>query len=222
MHNDDKENINPYLDGRREWNERYGSHIKQLKTWKTITFISLFTTLASVAGLTYIGAKNKLVPYVVEVDKVGAVRAVNYAQQSNMDNKRVIKYSLAEFIQNFKTIYGDAKIQKDMIFKIYRYLSPSYPAYNMVNSYYQEHSPFERLSKETVRVKVNSIVPINKNTYQVDWEEIVSDPRGLKLRTDNFKASITILIVPPTTQAEIMKNPIGLYIKEFNFSKIIK
>jgi type IV secretion system protein VirB5 len=80
LHNDNKENINPYLDGRREWNERYGSHIKQLKTWKTITFISLFTTLASVAGLTYIGAKNKLVPYVVEVDKVGAVRAVNYAQ----------------------------------------------------------------------------------------------------------------------------------------------
>jgi len=220
--NDKNEPINPYLDGRREWNERYGGYIKQVKTWKIITFISLFTTLASVAGLIYIGSKNKLVPYVVEVDKVGAVRAVNYAQQSNMDNKRVIKYSLAEFIQNFKTIYGDAKIQKDMIFKIYRYLSPSYPAYNMVNSYYQEHSPFERLTTETVRVKVNSIVPINGNTYQVDWEEIVSDPRGLKLRTDNFKASITILIVPPTTQAEIMKNPIGLYIKEFNFSKIIK
>ena len=123
MPNNDK-NINPYLDGRREWNERYGSYIKQVNTWKIITFISLLTTLASVAGLTYIGSKNKLVPYVVEVDKVGSIRAVNYAQQSNIDNKRVIKYSLAEFIQNFKTIYGDAKIQKDMIFKIYRYLSP--------------------------------------------------------------------------------------------------
>jgi type IV secretion system protein VirB5 len=220
--NDNKENKNPYFDGRKEWNIRYGSLIKQVKTWKTITFISLFTTLASVAGLTYIGSQNKLVPYIVEVDKVGAVKAINYAQQSNIDNKRVIKYSLAEFIQNFKTIYRDAKIQKDMIFKIYRYLSPSYPAYNMVNSYYKEHSPFERLTKETVRVKVNSIVQINTNTYQVDWEEIVSDPRGVKLRTDSFKASITILMVPPATQSEIMKNPIGLYIKEFNFSKIIK
>lgn len=221
MPNNDK-NINPYLDGRREWNERYGSYIKQVNTWKIITFISLLTTLASVAGLTYIGSKNKLVPYVVEVDKVGSIRAVNYAQQSNIDNKRVIKYSLAEFIQNFKTIYGDAKIQKDMIFKIYRYLSPSYPAYNMVNSYYKEHSPFERLSTETVRVKVNSIVKINKGTYQVDWEEIVSDPRGIKIRTDNFKASLTILTVPPTTESEIIKNPIGLFIKEFNFTKIIK
>lgn len=215
-------NINPYLDGRREWNERYGSYIKQVKTWKTVTFISLFSTLASVVGITYIGAQNKLVPYVVEIDKIGAVQAVNYAQQSNINNEKVIKYSLAEFIQNFRTIYGDAKIQKEMIFKIYRYLSPSNSAYNIVNSYYQEHSPFERLITERVRVKIDSIVKINRDTYQVDWEEIVSDPRGIKLRTDNFKASITILTIPPTTQKEIMKNPIGLYIKEFNFSKIIK
>jgi len=221
MYSNDK-NINPYLDGRREWNERYGNHIKQVKVWKTVTFISLFTTLSAVIGLTYIGSKNKLVPYVVEVDKVGEVRAVNYAKQGNINNERVIKYSLAEFIQNFKTIYGDAKIQKEMIFKIYRYLSPSYPAYNMVNSYYQEHSPFDKLTKERVRVKINSIVQISEKTYQVDWEEVVSDIRGIKLRTDNFKASITIVISPPTTQAEIMKNPIGLYIKELNFSKIIK
>ncbi len=214
--------INPYLDGRREWNERYGSYIKQVKTWKIITFISLFATLLSILGLIYIGSKNKLVPYVVEVDKLGAIQAINYAKQKHIDNQRVIKYSLADFIQNFKTIYGDAKIQKEMILKIYRYLSPSYTAYNVVNSYYQEHSPFERLTKERVRVQINSVVKINEATYQVDWEEIVSDPRGIKIRTDNFKASMIITLNPPTTQSEIMKNPIGLFIKEFNFTKIIK
>ena len=95
-------------------------------------------------------------------------------------------------------------------------------AYNIVNAYYKENSPFDRQSTERVRVKINSIVQINKDTYQVDWEEIVSDPRGMKMRTDSFKASISLILVPPTKQAEIIKNPIGLYIKEFNFSKIIK
>ena len=214
--------VNPYFDGRREWNERYGNHIKQVKTWKTIAFISMLTTFASVAGLTYIGAQNKLVPYVVEVDKLGNAQAINYAVQTNLNQSKVIKYSLAEFIQNFRTIYSDSKIQKEMIYKIYRYLSPTYSAYNIVNAYYKENSPFDRQSTERVRVKINSIVQINKETYQVDWEEIVSDPRGMKMRTDNFKASISIVLVPPTKQAEIIKNPIGLYIKEFNFSKIIK
>jgi len=220
--NDNKESVNPYFDGRKEWNIRYGSYIKQIEVWKIITFISLLITLMAVAGLIYIGSQNKLIPYIVEVDKVGEVRAVNYAKQTNISEEKVIKYSLAEYIRNFRTIYGDAKIQKDMIFKVYRYLSPSYPAYNMVNAYFKENSPFERLETERVRVKVNSIVKINKGTYQIDWEEVVSDPRGMKLRTDNFKASITMLTVPPSSQADIMKNPIGLFIKEFNFSKIIQ
>ncbi len=222
MPNDNNETVNPYFDGRKEWNIRYGSYIKQIKVWKIITFISLLITLMAVAGLIYIGSQNKLIPYIVEVDKVGEIRAVNYAKQTNVSEDKVIKYSLAEYIRNFRTIYGDAKIQKDMIFKVYRYLSPSYPAYNMVNAYFKENSPFERLKTERVRVKVNSIVKINKGTYQIDWEEVVSDPRGMKLRTDNFKASITMLTVPPSSQADIMKNPIGLFIKEFNFSKIIQ
>lgn len=217
-----KKTVNPYFDGRREWNERYGNHIKQVRTWKIVAFLSMFTTLASVIGLTYIGSKNKLVPYIVEVDKLGNAQAINYAVQSDLNQNKVIKYSLAEFIQNFRTIYSDPKIQKEMIYKIYRYLSPSYSAYNIVNAYYKENSPFDRQSTERVRVKINSIVQINKDTYQVDWEEIVSDPRGMKIRTDNFKASISLILVPPTKQAEIIKNPIGLYIKEFNFSKIIK
>jgi len=214
--------VNPYFDGRREWNERYGSHVKQVRTWKIVAFLSMLTTLASVVGLTYIGSQNKLVPYIVEVDKLGNAQAINYAVQTNLDQTKVIKYSLAEFIRNFRTIYSDSKIQKEMIYKIYRYLSPSYSAYNIVNAYYKENSPFDRQSTERVRVKINSIVQINKDTYQVDWEEIVSDPRGMKMRTDSFKASISLILVPPTKQAEIIKNPIGLYIKEFNFSKIIK
>ena len=214
--------INPYFDGRREWNERYGSYVKQVRTWKIVAFLSILTTLASVVGLTYIGSQNKLVPYVVEVDKLGNAQAINYAVQTNMNQTKVIKYSLAEFIRNFRTIYGDPKIQKEMIYKIYRYLSPSYSAYNIVNAYYKEDSPFDRQSTERVRVKVNSIVQINKDTYQIDWEEIVSDPRGMKIRTDSFKASISLVLVSPTKQAEIIKNPIGLYVKEFNFSKIIK
>ncbi len=211
-----------YFDGRREWNERYGSYIKQAFVWKVVAFVSLLITLVSVVGLAYSASQNKLVPYIVEVDKLGNSVVAQRAEQTTYDNPKVIKYSLAEFTKNFKTIYGDPVVQKDIILKSYRYLSPSYPAYNIVNSYFKDHSPFEKQKKESVNVKIDSIVPINENTYQIDWHEIAFDKKGNKLRTDFFRASATILIVPPTTEAEIMNNPIGLYITEFNFSKIIK
>jgi len=219
---DKSQERNPYLDGRREWNERYGSYIKQVKIWKTIAFISLLIALITVIGLIYIGSQNRLVPYVVEVDKLGNAQSINYAKQSNLSNQQVIKYSLSEFIQNFRTLYGDAKTQKAITLKIYRYLSASHAAYNTINEYFRTNSPFERLQTERVRVQIESIVPISQDTYQVDWKEVVSDPRGLELRTDHFKASITILLAPPASEQEIIKNPIGLYIKEFNFSKVIQ
>ena len=222
MDKNHEHNRNPYLDGRREWNERYGNYIKQVKIWKIIAFISLLIALMTVIGLIYIGSQNRLVPYVVEVDKLGNAQSINYAKQSNLTNQQVIKYSLSEFIQNFRTLYGDAKTQKTMTLKIYRYLSPSHAAYNTINEYFRANSPFERLQTERVRVKIESIVPLNQDTYQIDWQEIVSDPRGLQLRVDHFKASVTILLVPPSNEQEIIKNPIGLYVKEFNFSKVIQ
>lgn len=222
MDKNQKYSLNPYLDGRREWNERYGSYIKQVMVWKTIAFIALLSTFISVVGLIYIGSQNRLVPYVVEVDKLGNAQSVSYAKQSNLNNQQVIKYSLSEFIQNFRTLYGDAKTQKEITLKIYRYLSPSYSAYNTINEYFRTNSPFERLQTERVRVKIESIVPISQDTYQIDWQEIVSDPRGLQLRIDHFKSSVTILLAPPSSEQEIIKNPIGLYIKEFNFSKVIQ
>lgn len=219
---DKSQERNPYLDGRREWNERYGNYIKQVKIWKTIAFIALLITLSAVIGLIYIGSQNRLVPYVVEVDKLGNAQSINYAKQSNLSNQQVIKYSLAEFIQNFRTLYGDAKTQKAITLKIYRYLSPSHAAYNTINEYFRANSPFERLQTERVRVKIASIVPMNQDTYQIDWKEIVSDPRGLQLRVEHFKASVTLLLAPPSSEQEIIKNPIGLYVKEFNFSKVIQ
>lgn len=211
-----------YFDGKREWNERFGSYVKQAFVWKIITFISILIALVSTIGLAYMGSQNKLIPYIVQVDKLGNSVVSGPAQQATYNDPKVIKYSLAEFVSNFKTIYGDPVVQKDTVLKTYRYLSPSYPAFNIVNNYFKENSPFERLDSEIVNVKIDSIVPINENTWQIDWHENIFDKKGNKLRTDNYRASATVLIVPPKSESDILKNPIGLYITEFNFSKIIK
>ena len=211
-----------YFNGRREWNERYGGHIKSANTWKAVAFLSLALSLVSVSGLAVVASQNKLVPYIVEVDKLGDTLTAAPATQIEHTSSKVIKYSLAEFIKNFKTIYGDPVVQKDTVLKAYRYLSPSYPSFNIVNDYFKENSPFERLAEEIVNVKIDSIIARSETVWQIDWHEKVFNKKGNKLRTDYFRATATILIVPPKDEIDILKNPIGLYITEFNFSKIIK
>ena len=41
-------NKNPYLDARREWNERYGSYINQAKNWRLTSLISMLISLVAV------------------------------------------------------------------------------------------------------------------------------------------------------------------------------
>lgn len=211
-----------YFNARREWNERYGSYIKSANTWKAVAFLSLALSLVSVSGLAVVASQNKLVPYIVEVDKLGNSVAAAPAIQIEHTSPKVIKYSLAEFIKNFRTIYGDTLVQKETVLKAYRYLSPSYPSFNIVNNYFRENSPFKRLAEEIVHVNIDSIIARGDKVWQIDWHENVFDKKGNKLRTDYFRASVTILIVPPKNETEILKNPIGLYITEFDFSKIIK
>jgi len=48
--------VNPYLDGRREWNERYGSYIKQASAWRLVAILTTIVSLFAVGGVVYIGA----------------------------------------------------------------------------------------------------------------------------------------------------------------------
>jgi len=214
--------VNPYLDGRREWNERYGSYIKQASAWRLVAILTTIVSLFAVGGVVYIGAQSKFVPYIVQVDKLGKAVATQPAIKSYPADPKVIKYGLAEFITDFRSVYPDPKIQKDYVFKAYRYLSENFPSYVAVSTFYKNNSPFKRATKEKVKVEIKSVLQMSKNTWQIDWVEEVRNVRDIIKSKSRYRALATITIIPPKTEDMILKNPIGLYIKELTWSKLLK
>lgn len=213
---------NPYLNARREWNERYGSYIKAASTWRLVAVISGIITIIAVIGLAVIGSQNKHIPYIVEVDKLGAAVAVAPAKQIQNQDERVIKHALAEFISNYRTIYGDPAVQKETIFKAYRYLLPASAAYSAVSDNYKQNSPFERMATERVNVEVMSVIAISPTTWQVDWVENKFDAQGHATGSENYKGAATLKFIAPKSEAEIFANPTGLWISEFSWQKNLK
>jgi type IV secretory pathway TrbF-like protein len=61
----------PYLSARREWNERYGDYIARARNWRWAAFAALAVSLVLAIGVVWEAAQSKVVPYVVEVDKLG-------------------------------------------------------------------------------------------------------------------------------------------------------
>lgn len=212
---------NPYLNAKEEWLERYGDFIKQKRNWQLVAFIALLIAFTSVIYVGHIGSQNKLIPYLIEVDKLGNIQKVGTVKQGNLKNSNITKFSIHTFIYSWRTIWGQADIQKKFIFDAYKYLKPNTEAHNYVNNYYRKNNPFEKGKDKTIRVKVTNIVPQSVNTWQVEWEEenLVNE---VPISKEIYRGLITVEQIEPTTEEAILNNPGGIFITALNYSKFIQ
>ncbi len=54
---------------------------------------------------------------------------------------------------------------------------------------------------------------------QIEWRDIRRDRQGAELGTEQWKATANVMVVPPSDEATILKNPLGLYVTELSWSK---
>jgi type IV secretion system protein TrbF len=210
---------NPYVEARREWNERYGDYIQQAHHWRTMALICGLVALVCVVGVAYIGAQSKVVPYVVEVDKLGAAQGISRADRATAVDSRVIKAYLARFVADWRTVTVDRQAQKGAIDRVYAMLPSGSIALTKLNDFFKAHNPFTLASQESISVAVTNLLPISERTWQVEWQEVARDQRGEVQSTTRMKVSIIVGITPPTTESLMLINPLGVYITDLNWSQ---
>jgi type IV secretory pathway TrbF-like protein len=62
---------NPYLEARREWDERYADLVLGKRNWQIAAGGLLLLSLILASGIVWLGSRSCCIPYVVEVDKLG-------------------------------------------------------------------------------------------------------------------------------------------------------
>ena len=68
---------------------------------------------------------------------------------------------------------------------------------------------------------VKAVFPVSDRTYQVEWTEIVRGLSGQIESQDNWKGSVTIAISPPNDERLIRINPLGIYVTNVSWSKVL-
>jgi type IV secretory pathway TrbF-like protein len=210
---------NPYVEARREWNERYGDYISQARNWRYLAYISAVMAFVAVMWVGYIGSQNKIVPYVVQVDKFGAAVAVGPGDKAQPVDTKVIKAFLARFINDWRTVTTDRVQQKEAVVRVYAMLPVGSNAHKKMNDYYQENNPFVRLQQGTVTVEPTSLLPISEKTWQIEWNEVSRNLKGEASPQVRFKASLILAITPPTDEHEVVLNPLGVFVTDFNLAQ---
>ena len=113
---------NPYLDARREWNERYGSYIQEARRWRTVAAVAAAITLLAVGGVVWIGGQSKLVPFLVMINQKGEALVGRVATPGEV-NDDMIRALLAGFVEDWRSVSVDGGMQKKMIDNVYAHLS---------------------------------------------------------------------------------------------------
>ncbi|MBR5432396.1 MAG: hypothetical protein IK119_08485 [Bacteroidales bacterium] len=218
-----KEQENPYLSARKEYGDRYGSSVKDAARWRQISFFLIMLCVAFGALMMWMASQNKVIPYIVQVDKQGYAVAIKSSEQGAVADTRVIVATLGGFFVNFKTVITDVSSQKRMVNDVYSYLAKGSAAESFVSHYYQEHNPFvatQDRNRYTVQVEIRSIVRSGSNdkSWQVLWSEEKLEQGTVIERTD-WRAIVSIAVSPVRELEEVIKNPLGIFITDINMAQ---
>lgn len=209
---------NPYLEARRAWDERYGDSIARARTWRVAALASMAVAALAVAGVAWIGSQSKIKPFVVALDGLGNPVAMAQPAGGSAVSQRIIEASVANLIWNARTQLADATAQKVLLDRVYSVAGSDAASY--LNEYFKTHSPFS--SGSTTAVEITSVLPISKDSFQVNWKESVfngSQPAGSSL----WKANVSIGIDPKMAEKPqvMINNPLGIFIKSINWTQVL-
>lgn len=217
----DEEPMNPYLAARREWDERYGSLITRARNWRLIAMVCAIAALLQTAGLIALSLRSKVVPYIVAVDSLGHQVAAGPAAQSSATDDRLKRAALFEWIEDLRTVTSDGVAQRKSIDRVYARIANSSSALTLINEFYRGDPPQNRAQTQSVNVDVQSVLATSDKTYQIEWTETTRDLQGEIKSQDRWKGAFTIAINPPSDERAIRVNPLGMYITNASWTRVI-
>jgi len=209
----------PYLAARREWNERYGSHIIDARNWRAAAFVIGVALIFSVAGNVIQALKEKIAVYYVNTDTNGKTREIWRADQALPGPKtEQIRAALQDWVLGARTVYADNRAIKRILDATYAMTLPDSAAYQTLSTYHREHNPYQRAANETVELAMQTPVLLSKDTWQVEWTETVKARMSGKLMSKkSYQITANVLISAPKDETQLMANPVGLYIRQFSW-----
>jgi type IV secretion system protein VirB5 len=213
--------LNPWIAAKHEWNERYGGLISRARNWRVAALLALLLALVEAVGLIGLSLRSKTEPFIVAVDSIGHVVAAGNADQAPVIDDRMKRAALYQWVQDLRMVISDPLVERRSIDRVYSMIGQGTPAQMFITNWYRDNTPFDRARTETVTVDVSSVLPTSNRSYEVEWTETSRDHSGAVAGTQNWKGVFTIAVNPPTDEKLAHVNPLGIYVVDASWSKVM-
>jgi type IV secretion system protein VirB5 len=206
----------PYQRAAQVWDERIGSARVQARNWRLMAFGSLALSAGLASALVWQSTTGSIVPWVVQVDKLGAAQAVAPATADYEPNDPQVAFYLAKFIEQVRSIPSDPIIVRQNWLRAYDFTTQAGAL--ALNDYARTNDPFANVGKQQVAVDVSSVIRASPTSFRVAWTERRYQDGSLA-STERWSAIVTVVVQTPRTADALRKNPLGIYINAINWSK---
>ncbi|SNB72835.1 MULTISPECIES: conjugal transfer protein TrbF [unclassified Agrobacterium] len=206
----------PYQKAAQVWDERIGSARVQARNWRYMAFGALILSAGFAGALVIQSARGTVVPWVVQVDKLGQAQAIAPATADFRPTDPQIAWHLARFIEQVRSIPADPIIVRQNWLRAYDWTTDR--GAGALNDYARTNDPFTKVGKQQIAVDVSSVIRASPDSFRVAWTERHFE-NGALASTQRWTAIMTIAIQPPRDAERLKVNPLGIYVNAINWSR---
>lgn len=216
---------NPYVQGWREWDERYADPVIGKRNWQIAAGGLLLATIILAAGMVWLSGRTHYIVYAVQVDKLGyALTQAHPLTASSPPDviDRIERYEVASFIRQARSVSSDPQVEQQALNSLLAHTRGA--ADHFLDEYYHSddaaHNPFQIAQKLTVSVQVDSILKISPGSYEVRWTEVRRDLNGAAVGSPtHWEAQLQTKTVSPRDSDMIVTNPLGFYVTNITWTE---
>jgi type IV secretion system protein VirB5 len=206
----------PYQRAAQAWDERIGSARVQARNWRLMALGELALIAGLAAALVWQSARGTVVPWVVQVDRLGEAQAVAPAIANFRPTDPQIAWHLARFIEQVRGIAADPIIVRQNWLRAYDFATDRGAL--ALNDFARASDPFGRVGRQQVAVEVSSVIRASEDSFRVAWIERTYE-NGQLARTERWTAILTIVVQPARDAERLRKNPLGIFVHAINWSR---
>ena len=211
----------PYLSARYRFEQLFGDLARGRRSWQSIAFASLLANLVLTAGFVHVASQHKVVPYIVELDDLGEMRAVGRLGVQEIP-ERAIAATLRQFVHHLRTVPTDARLLNARL-QDARVHVHGRAAESLVQEINREREMLERMLQRGDTRYVEEIssvlkVPGGGHLYRVSWRE--STRIGQDSRDEAYEGHFQLRVETGGTEEVVRANPLGIYITDYTWTRV--
>ncbi len=206
----------PYQKAAQVWDERMGSARVQARNWRLMAIGCLATTATFGLALVWQSTQGTIVPFVVEVDRLGAAQAVAPATANYRPTDPQIAFHLARFIENVRQRPADPIVLRENWLRAYDFTTDRGAV--ALNDFARENDPFARIGEVQVAAEISSVIRASDSSFRVAWTER-RYVNGQLSGTERWTGILGVVVQPPRDAERLRKNPLGVFVHAINWSR---